>query len=112
MRTSKGDGGNLPAPEASDSGKTETSKHDTSTASFMQSCQVLIKEEAVRAFPSSEVWSDVSWISKAANVITVRVVQREKALKEVVERPLRTQIQGTSNSACQLDEESYDTIKH
>ena len=35
----------------------------------------------------------MSWISKASNVITVQALKREAALRIIVERPLRTEIQ-------------------
>jgi len=47
---------------------------------------MLIKDEACKAFPSSEVWADISWISKASNVITVAALKRETLLRTVVER--------------------------
>ena len=43
----------------------EIDKHgQTTPTSFMQEVQIAMKQQAMRAFPTSEVWKDVSWISK------------------------------------------------
>jgi hypothetical protein len=56
----------------------EIDKHGSTTpASFMQQVQTVVKQEAMRTFPTSEVWKDISWISKAANQITVDALKRE-----------------------------------